>query len=58
MSIRYEPAECHPNCADELCPYHHTDAWYVIDAAGDEHGPYQTKEEAIAINAVLCKDEL
>lgn len=49
MSIRHEPAEC--GCYDEMCPYIHTEAWFVIgENDGEEYGPFNTREEAVACN--------
>lgn len=52
MTIRYEPAECcSRTCNDELCPYVHGDAWFVIgDDDGKEYGPFYTHVEAQECN--------
>ncbi len=30
--IVYSPAECHVECEDWGCPYHHCDAWIIGEA--------------------------
>lgn len=51
MSIRHEPAECPTWCQDEYCPYIHHETWYVIgEDDGEQHGPFDTRAEAVECN--------
>lgn len=34
-------------------PYEETDGWYILDENGDQHGPFETEELAIAAVAPI-----
>jgi hypothetical protein len=46
MRIIYEPAECHPYCYDNMCPYLHCEAWTIMNDLGQFVKTFSTEKEA------------
>lgn len=51
-NIVHTPAECEPNCHDDLCPYIHSDMWQYRRKDGTLSNGFYSEEAALSAAVV------